>query len=416
MGRLKAVRGWFAIAGGAIVLHGCASTPDLSAGNPLPGIGLEASGPAVFLSWDADGPLGQQLRPNTNLQLVASYDTDNGAVRGEPVANARVGGIYSAIKFDLPDSLNNVATGPVCFQMVQNRRAIPVRIARPGESSDGFYYNEWVSVANSGRALNVLKRDKVNIDQNVANFAGGDPDFVNWQTREGLTSRADCETLTPNFSEMSSVRPDTALQGAQSDRASRQQCVALLDRFPDQRFFIDTPALSRLRPGLTGLQLAREMRANVPSTHRLAPVAEQLVTDFQTLGPGRDYFEVAQLPINRATLEGFLSVNKGVVTEANAISLTEAYSGCLSETQARFDQSYQAWQASRDPALRQDLTQARRAECRTRFDSFQQREDRLAYWLEQQAENQAEIDAIESASLVSLPDRKPLIPEACPFS
>ncbi|MEM1146588.1 MAG: hypothetical protein AAGH49_02285 [Pseudomonadota bacterium] len=52
----------------------------------------------------------------------------------------------------------------------------------------------------------------------------------------------------------------------------------------------------------------------------------------------------------------------------------------------------------------------------SRFDAFQQREDRLAYWLEQQAENQAEIDAIESASLVSLPDRKPLIPEACPFS
>lgn len=397
----------------AALLQACATTPDLSAGNPLPGIGLEASGSAVFLSWTPDGPLGTQLRPNTNLQLVASYDAQNGTVRGEPIASARVGAIYSGVKFDLPDNLNNVATGPVCFQIVQNRRAIPVRIARPGESSDGFYYNEWVAVANTGRALTALKRDKINIDQNVTNFEAGDPDFIVWRESSGLSSRGDCDSLTL---QTSGVRPDTALQGSQRQTAARQQCTALFDRLPNKKFFTDAPTLAELRPGLTGRRLAQEVQASVPVGHRLAPVARQIISDLETHGTGRDYFDVAELPLIRTTAEALLLINKGEVSEANAIAFAEAYSGCLAEIEGRFEQSFEAWQASRDPALRQELTRARRSECRTRFDAFQQRDERLNYWLEQQAESDAKIAALENVAAVSLPNQKPLIPEACPFS
>lgn len=394
------------------IVAGCASTPDLSAGNALPGIGLGASGTSILLSWDPESPIGRDLRPNTNLQLVASYDSPSGAVRGEPVSSVRIGSLYSAITFALPESLNNTATGPVCFQIVQNRRPVPVRIARPGESSAGFYYDEWVNVANTDRQLKTLQRDKVNIDQNVMNFEAGDPDFIEWQTNAGLASANDCDRLEV---ETNNVRPATALRGAAKITAAKQQCVALFSKLPDLRYR-GKPSLTSTRPGLTPLSLAREIRGNIPDGNRMASVANALISDLTNHAPGRSYFEVAALPLNDNTARSLWDINEGQVTEANAIGLAEAYSGCISETENRIEQSYQSWQDGNDPSLKRQLNEARRAECRTRFQSFAAREERLEIWRARQRETDAKIAELEARSTGALPAEKPLIPEACPFS
>lgn len=395
------------------MVQACATTPDLSAGNPLPGIGLEASGDSVLLSWDQEGPLARQLTPNSNVQLVASYSTENGSVTGEPIASARVGAIYSGVKFDLPDDLRNIASGPVCLRITHNRRAIPVRIARPGESSDGFYYDEWVAVANGNRALRVLEKDKSTIDSNVENFQAGDEDFLTWRRESGLSTRSDCGTL--EF-ETVTQRPATALTGGQRAIAARQQCTALFARFPNKKFYRDVAPLAGLRPGLTGKQLASEVRANIPAGNRLASTANQIVSDLETYGAGYDYYKVARLPIVQEARDALFLDNRGEITETSAISLAEAYSGCLSETEGRLEQSYNSWQASRDPALRIELTNARREECRVRFDDYQQKEDRLRHWQERQTEVNGKIAALKANMTTALPSRKPLIPESCPFS
>ena len=394
------------------MLQACATTPDLSAGNPLPGIGLEASGNSVLLSWAEDGPLGQLLRTNSNVQLVASYPSESGNVSGEPISSARVGAIYSGVKFDLPDNLRNIATGPVCFRITHNRRSIPVRIARPGESSDGFYYNEWVEISNKSRSLKVLEKDKTTIDRNVENFRAGDTDFITWRDRSGLSMRSDCDNIVV---ETSTERPKDALQGAQKVVAAKQQCVALFYKIPTKRFFNDADPLATQRPGLTALLLAQEIRSKIPSSSKFSIVANQLVTDLQSYGSGRALFKVAELPLLKSTeLSLFTDVEDGL-SESDAVSLAEAYAGCLNETENRIDLSYQSWQSSRDPALKAKLTKTRRQECRTRFDSYQQKEDRLQHWLDQQAEIDAQIARLKSASETSLPSRRPLIPYSCPF-
>ena len=388
-----------------VLISSCATTPDLSAGNPLPGIGLGASGTSVLLSWAPDGPLGRQLRPNSTIQLVASYDTDNGRVTGEPVSSTRVGAAYAGVKFDLPESLNNVATSPVCFQIVQNRRAIPVRIARPGESSAGFYYSEWVERANLGRQLVNLKQDKANIDLNVANFQSGDPQFLEWQQTQGISNAEDCGGLTVASN---TSRPSDALTGAERSTAVREQCVALFDDFAKDDFW------KKLKPGVTAASLARDIQSQLPASHGKRSSADQLVADINRFGAGRSYFNVAELPFSSASFDNVLAT-RGNVNEFVAVSLVEAYEGCLFETERRFENAYQAWQKNRDPSVRQELTEARRSECRARFSNYNYREERLQTWLGKQAEVDGKIAKLQSEQFDSLPVEKSLIPEACPF-
>lgn len=389
------------------IFSGCASTPNLSAGNPLPGVGLGASNESVLLSWDPEGPLGREFRPNTTLQLVASYETENGIVKDEPVSDVRVGSLYSAVTFELPESLKNAASGQVCFEIIHNRRPLPVRIARPGESSTGFYYDEWVSAASINLELNKLRRDKVNIDKNVENFQAGDPDFVAWQAAEGLNGISDCEQLV---AETNDSRPATALSGAEKLRATTQQCVSLFNELSQT---INASNSIDLTPG----NLAKSLQASIPSDHRMTSVVDALISDLSSFGSGQSYFEVAGLPLNSTSMISLTKLVDGKVTEANAIAIAESYSGCLVETEGRFDQSYRAWQERIDPAIKEQLNNARRAECRVRFDSYQERNDRLEMWRARQYESNKRIAELEGVRAeLTLPIEKPLIAEGCPSS
>ena len=148
----------------------------------------------------------------------------------------------------------------------------------------------------------------------------------------------------------------------------------------------------------------------------MSSVANTLVSDVSNYAPGRKYFQVSSLPLNQTARLSLWAINEGRITEGNAIALTEAYSGCIAETEGRIDQAYQTWQDGNNPALRSQLDEARRAECRTRFESYAAREQRLEVWRTRQLETDARIAELESATTSALPAEKPLIPEACPYS
>ncbi len=385
-------------------LAGCATGASLSAGNALPGIALNAAGPSVLLSWDPEGPLGRQMTARTPVQVVASYPSARGPVTGEPVARATVDGSFAGLKFDLPDRLQQAPTGPVCLRLALRGRAIPVRIPDAGQTSDGFVYSEWESHAALGAQREALEQRRRVAETNLARVSTPGNEFEEWRQARGLSSEAQCETLT---AQIDTSRPRTALTGAAKEAAARDHCVALFNAFPtSSNGFGD-------RPGLTGLQLATEVRSALPAGHALRGTADGLLADIRRFGDGQTYLSARALAVDSSTKTS-IAVADGRVNAVVATSLLESYTACVSEAEGRFDLSYKSWQETSSTLTQSARNEPLRQECRARFRTEEQRLTQLQQVQEENLAVEAEIEALAARQPEALPAQKSLIPAACP--
>ncbi len=389
----------------ALTLLSCGSTPNLSPGNPLPGIGLGASNNSVLLSWTPDGVLARQLRPRTRVNIMASYDTEFGPVFNEIISTKSVASGFTGLKFNLPETLRFPPLGDVCLRLAVGRRAIPIRIARQNESIDGFYYDEWAEKAKtSSKKTDINSRLSV-VNQNIKNFSSTDSNFELWRKENNLTSVNDCETLATTISYN---RPATALEGKAKTTAAAKQCVYLYEQTVKnpRRFYKEqTLAFSDI-DGIINATKASSRHSNL---------AKQMQKDFANYSPGKEFFIGSSLPLSSAPLRSRSSVKKdGKISEVAARILVEAYEGCKLEAENRFTASFRNWKevtASTTIAAREEPM---RKLCRARFQRQDTRLTRLNEFKQKKAEIEAEQQAYASNKLARLPEKKSLIPHACP--
>lgn len=388
---------------GLAILAGCATGASLSAGNPLPGIALSANGPSVLLSWDPEGPLGRQLGPRTPVQIVAAYPSERGQISGEPVASAVVDGQFPGLKFDLATRVQQVPTGPVCLRLATRGRAIPVRIPDAGKTSDGFLYSEWEAQAGQEAKRHGLSQRMRIVDTNLARVSAPSGDFDSWRQSRGLSNAAQCETLTADISQ---ERPRTALTGAAKEAAARSHCVALFNDFPND------PAGFEGRSGLTGSQLASEIKQTLPRSHALTGAADNLIADIRRYGAGQVYLSTTGFAVDSATTNS-LRIANGRVNEVTATSLLESYNACISEAEGRFELSYRSWRETSSSTVQGGRNEPLRQECRARFRAEDQRLTQLGQVRDEQARLQVELQALSNEKPPPLPAQKTLIPYAC---
>ena len=402
---------------GMALMGGCASTPDLSPGNPLPGIGLGASGNSIILSWAEEGPLARQMNANSTLTLVASYDTARGPVSNEVVTTARPSMQHRAVQFDLPNILKNTPNSQVCFRIVQNRRSIPVRIAQFSESSDAFYYSEWSQMAANNASLRRLEFNKSVLDQSVANYEAGNPSFYEWANERNLARVEQCESLQVDAH---GPKPADAITGPEKVSAAKNHCVALFNEVP-ALYFRHTRRYKQvleengvpIRARMTGRTLASEVQREMPAGHRLFSSVSRMVSDLNAYGQGQRYLEANRLPIDDTALDNWV-FSGGQVSTVMAVALTESYNACINEAENRFEASYRSWQTIQNSTNLQQRTELLRGACRARFESESNRLERLEGLREEQSANAAEIQRLVDSFAVSLPQKKELISQACP--
>lgn len=384
--------------GSALVLaSSCASTANLAAGNPLPGIGLGASGDAILLSWTEGSPLANRLPPRTQVRVLASYDTEYGKVSSEVVGRSNVRAGFPGIKLKLADALQFAPSGPVCLRLAVGRSPIPVRIPHYDQSSDGFYYDEWASIAAVKGEQKFLETQYQTISSNVENFSEPDPNFEAWRIENNLSSVAQCNTLT---NVTPGTKPPTALQGQAKVAAAKRQCVALYKR---AEVFSDFPAVDALLE-------ATAQNATAYSS------AVKMRDDMERYSPGKVYFPGSNLPIV-GTLRTMLSVNSDEegVSEVLAKLVIEAYQACETEAQTRFDESVRSWNEVSNPDTLAQREAPLRKLCQARFAREGDRLNRLAEFRGIKAEIEAELNAMNSSQASALPENKRLIPHACPI-
>lgn len=387
-----------------LMLFGCASTPDMSPGKPLPGIGLGASGEHIMLSWSKDGGLAKRLRPGSQLNVTASYETQYGPVLNEVVASNTVPQGFPGVKLKLKERLGFEPEGRVCLRLTVNRQTIPVRIAKPAQSVDGFYYSEWSQNAGVLSEKAILN-SKLNIASvNIENYSRPDRALIQWQKENNIASINDCENLA---AETVFTKPETALQGAEKNDAVGQQCVFLYERAVQRSGRFSDAQVSAFT-NFDGI-----INAVQDSPTHLA-VAKQMRADFATYRPGKEYFKGSQLPINVAPLMSAASLGQdNEVSRVSAQLLTEGYEGCRLEANNRFDSSYADWQEMTRPQTVSARREPMRKLCRARFAREDERQRTLQELLAEKSQIQAELTSLQRQPLVALPPKKPLIPYAC---
>lgn len=397
------------VAIGLAALVGCASTAHLNPGNPLPGIGLGAAGQFVLLSWADDSPLARQMQPRSQVDILASYPTENGPVTNEPISSTSVVAQADGVRFALPEELQHTPTGPVCLRLRANRQIIPVRIPTSLQTSDGFYYAEWEVHATSKARRSSIERRISITEKSIANFEAPDTDFDSWRTRRNLVSVDQCSTLT---SQANDARPRSALQGLEKRNAARTHCVALFNSFTRQMRRLRSSAEGVNNPKVTPLEAAQEIRNLLPADSTLSSAAQDLVNEVTEFGAGQLYFDTASLAIDEATNRTLLLAN-GKFTPVTARTILEVRNACISEAETRMDQSYQSWRSNNSNTARAARDIPLQDECRARFQNQANRIEQLEDLMNQRRSLEQELRSVRSTAGSSLPNQKNLIPHAC---
>lgn len=400
---LRKIRLAFLIVGSVFALAQCASTSHLKAGNPLPGIGLGASGSTLLLSWAEKGPLAARMQTGARVDVLASYPTEYGPVTNEVISNATVRARFPGLKFELPQSLDFHPTGPVCLRLAMGRTAIPLRISNYSESSDGFYYSEWEEVAKLNSQRATKERTLLLVEQRIETFNEPAVAFESWKSERALVTEADCGKLR---AEASLERPITALTGAEKGKAVKNQCVALYKNTFSRYPFTFDP-----------MQLAQKIKAAVPADSSHAPIAQSLLNDLSNYPNPRTLFKNSYFPIDVSSVNALIysspDSNKKI-TEVTAKSILESYDACQVEVEERINYSYESWQES----LRANTLTARsellRKECRARFAAESGNNDKLQQLIDEKAKLEAELAVSPTTLNMALPEKKLLIPYACP--
>lgn len=378
-----------------VILASCVSTSHLSPGNPLPGIGLEATGDTILFSWVNDIPIARSLRPNTAVQVLAEYDTKYGKVTNEVVAQTRVRAGVNGLKLKLSDALKFENTGPVCLRLAVNRMPIPIRIATFEQSSNGFHYPEWKDNAQLASQKQSIIERGTNISINVQNFSKADPRFSNWQAETQIFSAQQCNDISVVTS---SSRPVTAIQGQAKYNAAAEQCVALYKAHD----YGDPP--NYLPP------IEQLINASQTNNKQRQAVLE-MQKDFAKFPNGDIYFPYSRFPIDGALIQQIWG-NKNL-SESVAGLVIEAYDACKTEATTRFDESYNDWLAVSNPADVQARIEPLRHICKARFRRDSERKQRLAEFQRDKAELDKELAELNKQSSMRLPLQKVLIPFAC---
>lgn len=393
------------ILSGVLSLVSCSSTPNLSPGNPLPGIGLGASKNTVLLSWTKDGVLARQLRPRTRLNILASYNTEYGPVHNEVISTKLVEPGFTGLKFDLPETLRLPPLDNVCLRLAVGRKAIPIRIARINESIDGFYYDEWAQKTKASSKEADIKSSLSIVNQNIKNFSATDSNFESWRKENNLSSINDCKTLATTISY---DRPPTALKGKAKTVATAQQCVYLYEQT------VRNPRRFTKEKNLAFSNIDGMIKATKTSS-RHSTLAKQMQNDFANHSPGKEFFIGSSLPLNSAPLKSRSSVKKnGEISEIAARILVEAYEGCKIEAENRFSASFRNWKEVTAATTVSAREEPMRKLCRARFTSQSTRLNRLNELIQKKNEIEAEYQEYATEKSAQLPDKKLLIPYACP--
>lgn len=375
-----------------IVLFGCASGPDLRPGNPLPGIGLIASQNTILLSWSQDIPIARNLRPGTRINVIAQYDSKFGPVMNEVLASANTVSNVNGVRLSLKNSLNFTPSGKVCMRLAVGKRPIPLRIARLGESSSGFYYDEWESSAALQSKKASLDAQLRSVENNIQNLSRTNPSFVRWQEENQIFSMQQCSSISIKSKQR---RPETALEGEDKIRAAKQQCVALYDGI-DNIKMPDIEAINSV--------LAHE------SSARLSVL--QMYRDFKKFKPGKIYFPGSHFPLDQALLDSIM-LNKNNLSTVQAGLIVEGYHACKTEALTRFEESLRDWQdVTNSESIAARIAPLQRL-CQARFSRDVTRQDRLQEFkvLKNKLENHRL--ALDQDKKFRLPQRKQLIPHSC---
>lgn len=393
--KASAVANSFIVAIGLVILSSCASTSKLTPGNPLSGIALEASAQEILFSWSERSPLAYQLRPNAQVQVLASYDTQYGPVTNEVVANASVRAGINGLKLTLKESTKFLPSGKVCLRLASAFQPIPLRIARLDESSSGFYYDEWSTLASNQKAIMIAKLDLNNAQVNVNNYSKPDRNFENYKIDNQLSNVRDCDLITNTVIPQ---RPKTALDGSQRARAAAQQCVLLYSQSADKKY----------------VPMAKDVVKVLMENKVLTQEASQMQKEFEQHSPGMLWFAGSQLPIDSQTINAWISEKSTVPSVAIASLGMEAYRSCKREVSARFAESYADWERISAPEIMEQQVEPMRRLCQARFAQNDKRIQELAFHQQTLSQAREALVQARNASKVKLPTRKKLIPHACP--
>ncbi len=385
---------------GALVLvagiSACGTTAKLSQGTPLSGVGLGASKESILLSWSKDGQLSRILRDRTQVNILASYNTEFGLVSNEIISSNRVKAGFPGLKFGLPRKFKLAPSGPVCLRLAIGRKAIPLRIPKPTESIDGFHYSEWASNVSIFTKKAAIQYQLNTISRNINNFSKPDRNFETWRLENNLNSVNQCENLT---SISVSDRPTTALARKARQPATRQQCVALyLKKFGSFPIFSDISEIVKsVEDNGTYLALAKGMKG-----------------DFTKYYPGKVYFPGSGLPIDSSSYGALLDGEN--ISPVGGRLLLESYEACKLEADKRFKASYSNWKEVNSTKTIAARKKPLANMCRARFARDAQRIEKLGEL--QQVKSKIEKDLRqfkkEEDKVVVLPDKKLLVSHACP--
>ncbi len=385
----------FSIAAFMVILSSCASTSKLTPGNPLPGIALEASAQEILFSWSDGSPVAYQLRPNAQVQVLASYDTQNGPVTNEVVANASVRAGINGLKLKLKDSTKFLPSGRVCLRLATAFQPIPLRIARLDESSSGFYYDEWSVLVNNQKTIMIAELDLNNAQVNVNNYSKPDRNFENYKIENQLNDARDCDMITNT---VIPERPKTALEGGQRAQAVAEQCVLLYRQFVDEGH----------------LPMAKDVAAVLIENNVLTQDASQMQKEFEQYSPGQLWFAGSRLPIDNQTIIAWLKESSKIPSVAIASLGMQAYQSCKREVSARFAESYADWKRISAPEIMEKQIEPMRRLCQARFAQNEKRLQELAFHQQTLGQAKEALAQAKNASNVNLPASKKLIPHACP--
>ncbi len=391
------------------LVSACATTSAPKSGDALPGIGLGASGPFVMLSWDDDGPLARQLTNRSRVDIVASYRSANGPVVGEPVASARVDRSLGGMQFQMPETLKRLPEGPVCLRLAHNRRAIPLRLPRAGETSDGFYYPEWEALVVSRAESDFLGKRKSAVQRDINRVQSAESGFDAWRSSKGYADAGACDSI---MVDVSREKPDTAMTGAEKEMAARKHCVALFGGFSDQVRGYKGQATTGVTAA-TSLSLATEVRNALPPGHAMAGTASRLIADINRYGRGEQVLAAQSFAIDQASKIS-LQIADGKVSGVTGAAILETYDDCTVEAEERMQQSYDSWRKGSRQSVQDGRSEPIRQECRERFRVEGERQTKLTRLQGEMVEIDQKIAAQTRVSQSSLPAQSSLIPKACP--
>lgn len=410
----KRVLGKFHIAVLLAAMSGC-STVSYAPGDQLPGIQLAASGPYVMFAWADDSPLATQLSSYTRFDLVAQYQTAAGPVTGETLAASVPQG--NQVQFSLPDTLRNPPLGEVCLRMVINQRqAIPLRVAGVGGSVDGFRYAGWEQQASIATTRQLLLEQQTDLARMNREAEGVNQSFDSWRDAESIASVADCEKLGGDT--ITAARPASVLDAAEWPTAARRECVWRsklsfdIDIAKDIHDSIKR-ALDEEKAKGSAAQPGEIARLSARLAEAAALVSDISRYDLET-GDGYSVLTAArELPFTSVTRDLIGKYDGRVVTQALSLGILTAYESCLTATEAQFRLSLETWQKEQDSRLTQGRAEVERQECRARFTSAATLQDSIARRQVELDGIAAQLEQLGRMETAALPEMLPLHDQVC---